>query len=152
MSFALKHGDLSERLPSPTEVESARVLKDTLARFRERKAPAEIIVRHGEAEQIFRLPPAVIQTLVDVLQHFARGKAVTLAPIGAEMTTQQAADMLNVSRPYLIKLIDQGVLHASKVGRHRRLAATEVFAYKQRRDAERDAALDELMAEDSAAI
>ncbi len=152
MGLAPRNDALFERLPSPTEVESARMLHEALARFGERKAPAVISVKHGGEEETFELLPAVAATLVDVLRHFARGKAVTLVPIGAEMTTQQAADMLNVSRPYLIKLIDQGELHATKVGRHRRIPATEVFAFKHRRDAARNAALDELMATDSDAI
>jgi excisionase family DNA binding protein len=152
MAYPALKDDLSERLPAPTEVESAQALLEHLGALEDRSAPATVSVRHGDHAAEFRLSPAVTRTLLDVLRHFAKGRAVTLAPVGAELTTQQAADLLNVSRPFLIKLIDRGELTAHRVGRHRRLQTQEVFAYKRRRDARRAQALDELFAADADAI
>jgi len=87
--------------------------------------------------------------LLDVLRHVGSGHAVTLVPIQELLTTQQAADLLNVSRPHLIKLLEQQAMPHSLVGRHRRVRAENVFAYKARRDAERGKALDYLIADDA---
>ena len=78
---------------------------------------------------------------MDLLRLIGRGDAVTLVPVGQMLTTQQAADMLNVSRPYLISLINQGAIQHTLVGRHRRIQAEDLFAYRATRDAERAAAL-----------
>lgn len=75
------------------------------------------------------------------------GDAVTVLPIQQMLTTQQAADLLNVSRPYLIKLIEKGDIPHSMVGRHRRVKAEDLFAHKSARDRARAEALDELMSD-----
>lgn len=139
---------LGERLPAPDEVRSAKELLAIVRPFSEVRAPATIRVSHGGRDETFRLSPAVAGALVDVLTHFSAGRSVTLVPVGATLTTQQAADLLNVSRPYFIKLLEHGDISFEKVGRHRRVSATELFAYKNRRDEERRKALDDLAAMD----
>ncbi len=138
--------DLDERLPAPDEVQSARALLDFLSPLSKTNAPAHLSVKHGAMEEDFNLSPAVAKTLVEVLRHFSAGKSVTLVPVGATLTTQQAADLLNVSRPYLIKLLETGKVSFEKVGRHRRIPSAELFAYKKRRDEERNSALDAMAA------
>ena len=95
------------------------------------------------------LTPALSRLLMEVVRHVGRGDAVTLVPVSQMLTTQQAADILNVSRPHLISLLDKGEIAHSLVGRHRRIKAEHLFDYKQGRDGKRAAALSELAAVDA---
>ena len=82
--------------------------------------------------------------LAQILGFLANGQGVTVTPSNAMLTTQQAADFLNVSRPYLIKLLEAGEIPFEKVGTHRRVAFGELMEYKRRDDLERRRAADEL--------
>jgi excisionase family DNA binding protein len=94
------------------------------------------------------LPPVVAQLLLDILKETAAGKAVSLVSIESEITTQQAATILNVSRPYLVGMIEKGLLPARMVGNQRRLPLRDVLAYKADNRAKRRAVLDEMAALD----
>ena len=94
------------------------------------------------------LPPVVTRLLMDVLKETAAGKAVSLVTVEAEITTQQAASILNVSRPYLIGMIDKGTLPARMVGNQRRLPLRDVLAYKADNRAKRRETLREMTALD----
>jgi excisionase family DNA binding protein len=94
------------------------------------------------------LPGTVQQLLLQIVRELGDGNAVSILPVHAELTTQEAADLLNVSRPYLIGLVDDHRLPCSRTaGQHRRLRLADVLAFKHRRDIERRAALDEMSAE-----
>jgi excisionase family DNA binding protein len=92
------------------------------------------------------LPAAAVRLLGALLTELAKGNAVTLMPHHAELTTQEAADLLNVSRPFLIGLIETGQLPHHKVGTHRRVRFSDLMTFKRLRDAESETALSELAA------
>jgi excisionase family DNA binding protein len=100
----------------------------------------------GEAGTIgqIRIPASALRFLFAALSEIASGKGVSLLPLDQEVTTQQAADILNVSRPYLVGLLEKGNIPFRKVGNQRRVPLQDVLAYKARTDVGRRAALSEL--------
>ena len=130
--------DLTRRLPTSEEIESAAEAATVLANARTENDALEI---PGGG---VRLAPAIADLMIDVLGHVARGDMVTPVPTGAMLTTRQAADILNVSRPHLAKLLKDGEIPFVSVGSHRRVALADMMTYRKRRDAARAEALDEL--------
>jgi len=102
----------------------------------------------GRKVSTFDLPPLVARFLTGILKETAAGHAVALVPIEEEITTEQAAKLLNVSRPYLVGMIEKGVLPARLVGNQRRLPLKDVLAYKAANRAKRRETLRELAAFD----
>jgi excisionase family DNA binding protein len=105
------------------------------------------VIREDDATQDVTIPSGAFELLVEILTQMARGNAVTLTPVHAELTTQEAADILNVSRPYLVKLIESKEIPARKVGTRRRVRYQDLMVYKQRIDEQRMNILDELAAQ-----
>lgn len=144
---------MSQTLPTttlPTESD-ATLAKETsrlLAPRIRSSAPLSFRVLGTTKEETLRIPAPAVKMLVRILEEMALGNAVTLTPIHAELTTQEAADMLNISRPSFIQLLDDGKIEYRKVGTHRRIRFDAVMSYKRTADAERRAALAELAAYD----
>ncbi|MEM8723994.1 MAG: excisionase family DNA-binding protein [Pseudomonadota bacterium] len=137
----------SERLPNGDEVQAANQLRQLIAAHSNGEATLRLL-EEGKPIDV-TLSPAMSALLLELLRYIGNGDAVTLMPIHEMLTTQQAADILNVSRPYLIKLLENSEIAHEKVGRHRRIKARDVFAYKRERDTTRSQALDELMSDDA---
>jgi excisionase family DNA binding protein len=99
-----------------------------------------------EPQSELLLPRGAVELLASVLAHMAAGRTVSVVPSHAELTTQQAADLLNVSRPFLIGLLEAGEIEYRTVGTHRRVKAESVLDYRRRDDQKRRDAADELTA------
>jgi excisionase family DNA binding protein len=132
--------------PSPREAELAKESSRRLAPYSKRNLRVQI-PGNGHPAQTVDLPAPAVGLLVRILTEMAAGNAVTLIPVHAELTTQQAAELLNVSRPHLISLLEQGTIPFRKVGTHRRILFSDLMAYKRRDDAARAKALRELVEE-----
>ncbi|MDZ7801164.1 MAG: excisionase family DNA-binding protein [Trueperaceae bacterium] len=133
--------------PSPQDSALARASGQRLSRYAEARRPLMLhVAEEGRGEPI-ELPAGAVGLLMDILDAMAAGRGVTLMPESAELTTVQAADVLNVSRPFLVKLLEEGDIPYRKVGTHRRVRLEDVMAYKRRVDQEREAVLEELTRE-----
>ena len=130
---------------SPTDQDStlARESSRQLVRFAKRN----LRVRIADSNEEVTLPAVAVRLLVDLLSEMAEGNAVTLIPIHAELTTQQAADFLAVSRPFLVKLLEDKQIPFRKVGTHRRVLFRDLMAFKRAIDQKRLETLDELAAQ-----
>ena len=138
---------LGNRMPSAEDRLIANQLRQILAAHKAGEAHLQVFDPATKKPVDIILTPAMFDLFLELLRYIGGGDAVTLLPIQQMLTTQQAADLLNVSRPYLIKLIEKADISHSMVGRHRRLKAEDVFAYKSARDKARAEALDELIAD-----
>jgi len=133
--------------PSKADMELARASGQRLAPLARRGLPLTLRVRAAGQEETIELPVGAVRLLQAILEDMASGRAVTIVPQNAELTTQQAAEFLKVSRPFLIQLLEQKKLPFRLVGTHRRIRFEDVLRYKENIDAERRKVLDQLAAE-----
>jgi excisionase family DNA binding protein len=137
--------DDSPKLPTDLEALQAKESSRLLAACIGKGQTARIKVYSGD--QQIDVPVSALRMLVDILTQMAEGNAVTVVPTHAVLTTQQAADFLNVSRPFLIGLLENREIPFEKVGTHRRIAFAELVKYRERSKSAREAAMNELAAE-----
>ena len=140
---------LAKTLPSEEDIALARETGRALSTVLLTRSDSQQIDFHDEkgAVHTVRVPTSALRLLLEVLTEIGQGNAVSIIPIHAELTTQEAADVLNVSRPFLVQLLEKGDMPFHKIGTHRRVRYQDVIDYKKRIDAERRKALDELAAE-----
>ena len=135
--------ELGSRLPSASEKAAANQLRQILATQVSGDATLHVLGDDKKPTEV-TLTAGLAKLLMELLRHVGRGDAVTLVPVSQMLTTQQAADILNVSRPFLISLLEKGEIKFDTVGRHRRIKAEALFAYKRTRDEKRGNALSSL--------
>ena len=133
---------------APPSAEDSEIARDATSKIvpflRDRKQLALRAVEEEHGESIV-LPIAVVALLKEILEAIAAGNGITIIPQHAELTTLEAADILNVSRPYLIKLLESGKIRFRKVGTHRRIMMEDLMAYKEKSDRQSRMAMDELV-------
>jgi len=134
-------------LPTQQEAEEAKITSRALSKYaHNERLHLKIASDNNESDDLI-VPGYAINLLLDILTEMSKGNAITVMPIHAELSTQETAELLNVSRPHLVDLLEQGKIPFRKVGTHRRVLAKDVFDYKQRIDSDRFKALDELAAQ-----
>lgn len=137
-------------IPEPEDADLARVSAQALA-SRLAGHPKRVAIRFVEdSPDVIELPLPAVRLLIELLNEMAQGNAVSLIPTHVELTTQEAADLINVSRGFLVKLLERQEIPHRKVGTHRRVLFSDLKAYEFRSRRERSKALDELAAEGQA--
>lgn len=142
----MSHSIQEMSLPAAHEVAAAVTGQRELAAFlatRFETQRIQIFDEQNKAHQV-ELPTSALRLLIDILSEVAEGNAVKIVPIHAELTTQEAADMLNVSRPYLVKILEAGDMPFHKTGKHRRIKFADLMLYKAAQSRSSEAALEEL--------
>ncbi|WP_299534600.1 helix-turn-helix domain-containing protein [uncultured Herbaspirillum sp.] len=131
--------DLEMSLETREEVELAKAAQRCIIKALDHSNAVSIALLEDGVERVkdgsplLKLPPKVLQLFANMLGSLAQGKAVALMPKELDVTTQQAAHFLNVSRPYLVSLLEQGKIPFHKVGTHRRIRFADVLEYKEHR-------------------
>lgn len=134
-------------LPSQRDIEMALAGQRELAAFLSTKSETQRIqiLDDKDRPHVIELPQSAIRLLFDILAELSTGSAVKVIPIHAEMTTQEAADLLNVSRPHVVKLVESGELRFHKAGKHRRIRFVDLMDYKKKREQQSELAMAELV-------
>lgn len=138
-----------ELIPSEKEITLARDSSRSLAQILPKgrsQVKIRVISEKGSGPDI-DIPISALKLFIDLLGQMAQGNAVTLLPLHAELTTQQAADLLNVSRPFFIGLLNEDKIPFRKVGRHRRISARDVMAFKVEQERKSESAVDVFVSE-----
>lgn len=133
-------------LPSTEEVALARLSSQELSAVLEANGNAQefsVVGKDGENHQV-KIPGSAVKLMIEVLTQLGQGNSVNITPIHAELTTQEAADLLNMSRPTLIKLLDGHEIPHHRKGNRRKIAFVDVMNYKHDIDTKRLEALDQL--------
>jgi len=149
MTVSIKKSD--PVLPKNRDINLAEIASTQLGVFlsHDGKKDVQFSLRrsNGRDTTEFLLTPTIVDLIFRTIIHIAKGDAVTIVPFHAELTTQEAASFLQISRPYLIKLLEKGALPFRKVGRHRRILFEDIVKYKEKSKEKSRKALDELTKE-----
>jgi len=129
--------------PSEHDAAIARISSQLLSRYAQANESLEVKIANSESS--IKLPCAAVALLMEILNAMAAGQGVTIMPENAELTTVQAAEVLNVSRPFLIKLLEENKIPYRKVGSHRRILMGDIMRYKAQNIRQREAVLEQLV-------
>jgi excisionase family DNA binding protein len=143
MSEGRAAGNVLDREPvRPAEMElpAIREIAGFITQI-DNKEPAQRPALMGPNGERIPLPDSLYRVLRMVVEHLRRGESVSIVHAADELTTQQAADLLNISRPYLVRLVDRGEIPHHRVGTHRRIRREDIDQYRRQRDARRRASL-----------
>lgn len=141
---------LLESVENDHDAEMAKIAQRCImAALDHSKAPKLVLIEEGGSSEnapTIELPPQALKAVANLLGLMAQQQPIVLIPQKHELTTQEVANLLNVSRPFVVKQIESGQLKCRKVGRHRRVEFSELMRYQKESQIKRDAALDELVA------
>ncbi|MBA3922572.1 MAG: helix-turn-helix domain-containing protein [Nostocaceae cyanobacterium] len=139
---------ITTHTPNTDIIHIAQTASHLLATYLEQYPNQQLkLVSVDGSEQVLEVPPLALKLLLDILTHMGQDNQVSLIPQKSELTTREAAEILNVSRPFVVKLLETGAMSYHKVGRYRRINYDDLMAYKQQSDRECLQALDELAAQ-----
>ncbi|KND61827.1 Excisionase domain protein [Candidatus Burkholderia verschuerenii] len=141
---SIAHAEVN--LPAEREVETALRGQRALATYLSTSIETQRIQIYDDNDQAHQveLPTSALRLLIDILAELADGNAVKVVPVHAELTTQEAADLLNVSRPHLVKLLESNALPFHKTGKHRRIRFADLMQYKLERERSSEEAMSAL--------
>ena len=131
-------------IPNESDSEITKLMSKRLSHLSKTKTISLNIIAEDKSQESIEIPQQVFQMLVEICSQVSDGKSVSLISNQSELTTQEAADFLNVSRPFLIKLLEQNAIPFRKVGKHRRVEMTDLLQYKKSIVENREKALEDL--------
>jgi excisionase family DNA binding protein len=144
----MRHSEFDTIIPTDQDAVRAGEVRRALEQGAVDRPLRVQVAAAGQETTTAELPPIVARLLLDILKETAAGHAVSVVPADTDVTSQQAADILNVSRPHVVALVEKGALPARMVGNQRRLPLSEVLAYKAANRAKRRQTLRDLASHD----
>ena len=136
--------------PSKQEQKTAMKSYSALAEAIKQLKSEEPEIEIEESKEHIKIPIKALKLLSDILEAMSKGQPISIVPMAAEITTQKAAEILGCSRPYLVKLLEEGKIPFTKIGRHRRIKMADVLAYKEQQKQEQKKRLIKMMQNDEA--
>lgn len=137
---------IEEYTPTVEDTKKAEIVIKYISNFSEKKKikNLELALNFQGNIKNLQLPLSIMPFLMDILNEVAHGNSVTIVPFNKEFTTQEAADILNVSRPFIIKILESGQIPFHKVGAHRRIKAKDLMSFKKKMNKKSKDALEKL--------
>jgi len=134
--------------PTKQEQKTAMASYSALATVLKQLKSEEPEIEVEETKEHIKIPIKALRLLSDILEAMSKGQPISIVPMAAEVTTQKAAEILGCSRPFLVKLLEEGKIPFTKIGRHRRVKMEDVLVYKEEQKKEQKKHLIEMMQKD----